>query len=98
MTRDITAKDIAAASMGGSAIKKIVVQERPKVRPGMCVECPFSPDIDFFTALKCEVLKDELRAHPSAVWMCHETSGGGASPHAKSLICKGADDWRSAEP
>lgn len=94
MSRPITAKDVANAAMGRSAIKKMVVARMPSTRTSMCAGCPFSPDIDAWTALKCEALKDELRAHPNAGWMCHETSGGGAQPTAKSIICKGAADWR----
>lgn len=96
-SRAIEAKDIANAAMGRSAVRKIEVLRMPPTRAGMCAACPFRPGIDAFTALKCEVLKDELRAHPNAVWMCHETAGGGAEPTAKSIICKGAVDWRAGE-
>lgn len=97
MSRAIELKDIANAAMGRSAVKHIEVQRMPPTRPEMCAGCPFRPDIDAFTALKCEVLKDELRARPAAVWMCHETSDGGARPTEKSIICKGAADWRRSE-
>jgi hypothetical protein len=93
----ITNKDIANAAMGRSAIKQLYVQRMPPTRPSMCAGCPFSPDIDAFTAIKCEVLKDELTAKPNAVWMCHETSDGGARPTDKSIICKGAADWRATQ-
>lgn len=96
MTRPIEAKDVANAAMGRSAVKHLHVQRMPSVRAEMCKGCPFRPDIDAWTALKCEVLKDELRARPNAVWMCHETSGGGAHPTEKSILCKGAVDWRAA--
>lgn len=95
MSRPITSKDIANAVMGRSGVKQLVVQRIPPVRPTMCERCPFRPDIDAFTALKCEVLKDELRARPQALWMCHETSDGGARPTEKSIICRGAHEWRA---
>lgn len=94
----ITVKDLATASMGPSAVKQTRVQRMPPVRKDMCEKCPFRPDIDVFTMFKCEVLKDELRAHPNAVWMCHETSSGGAHPTDKSIICRGAAEWRLTPP
>jgi hypothetical protein len=94
MSRPITAKDIANAAMGRSAIKHLVVQRMPPARPTQCAGCPFSPAASAFVALKCAVLKDELRAKPNAVWMCHETADGGARPTEKSILCKGAVDWR----
>lgn len=97
MDRAITPKDIANAAMGRSAIKHIHVQKPPPVRKDMCPACPFRGDVDVFTALKCLVLKDELRAHPQAIWMCHETSDGGARPTEKSIVCRGAQDWRAAQ-
>lgn len=90
--RPITAKDIANAAMGRSAVKKIRVMHMPPTRPEMCAKCPFGPKVDGFTALKCAVLKDELRARPNAVWMCHETADGGARPTEKSIICTG---WKA---
>ncbi len=95
--RRITPKDIARAALGGSAVKQIVVQHMPPVRSGKCKKCPFNPHVDGLTATKCAVLKDELRLRPNAVWMCHETSNGGANPTDKSIICKGFADWRKAE-
>ena len=95
--RQITTKDIAKAAMGGSAVKKLVVQRMPPVRAETCKKCPFNPDIDAFTAMKCVVLKEELQRRPNAVWMCHETSDGGVSPTEKSIICKGFADWRSTQ-
>jgi hypothetical protein len=94
MSRPITPKDIANAAMGHSTVKKIRVTRMPPTRAEMCAGCPFAPDADAFTKLKCEVLKDELRAHPAAVWMCHETTGGGTRPTEKSIICEGFADWR----
>lgn len=93
--RPITAKDIARAAMGGSAVKQVLVTKMPPTRSAMCVGCPFAPNSDGLTRHKCEVLKDELRAHPNAVWMCHETSDGGSHPTDKSIICKGFSDWKS---
>lgn len=97
MSRAVTPKDIAAASMGGCGSRQIAFRRPPPVRPQMCAACPFQPGIDVFTALKCQVLKDELRARPNAVWMCHETSDGGSRPTDKSIICRGAHDWRGTE-
>lgn len=95
MARPLELRDIAAADMGPSAIKSMRVQKMPSTRKEMCTKCPFRPDIDVFTAFKCLVLKEELTANPTAVWMCHETSGGGNHPTAKSIICRGAADWRT---
>jgi hypothetical protein len=92
---NITLKDIANAAMGHAAVKQIAVTRMPPTRPEMCPGCPFGRDVDGITALKCEVLKDELRARPNAVWMCHETADGGARPTEKSIICKGFNDWRA---
>lgn len=96
MSSHITAKDIANAAMGRSAVKQIRVTKMPPTRTAMCDGCPFGPNVDNFTKLKCEVLKDELYARPKAVWMCHETADGGACPTEKNIICKGFADWKSA--
>lgn len=94
MSRPITVKDLAEAVMGASAVKQILVRRMPPTRPEMCARCPFGPDADAFTKLKCELLKDDLRVRPAAVWMCHETADGGRHPTDKSIICKGFADWR----
>jgi hypothetical protein len=95
MSRPITAKDIANAAMGRSGVKQILVQRMPPTRPEMCAKCPFGSDVDGLTAIKCAVLKDELRARPNAVWMCHETADGGTNPTDKSIICKGFASWKA---
>ena len=91
---DITGKDIANAAMGRSAVKQVWVTKMPPTRPEMCAGCPFSPDAPGILYFKCLVLKDELKAKPSAVWMCHETADGGARPTEKSILCRGFTDWK----
>lgn len=96
-TRPIEPKDVARAVMGDAGSKKILVTKMPPTRPTMCAGCPFGPNMDAFVRIQCEVLKDALREKPNAVWMCHETAGGGTEPTAKSIICKGFAEWSSHE-
>lgn len=97
MPRAITGKDVASAVMGGAGTKKIRVTKMPPTRAAMCDGCPFGPNVDGLMRFQCAVLKDELKARPNAVWMCHETADGGANPTDKSIICKGFADWRSSQ-